>query len=198
MQQLRYPLTFSFKLTTLANDFTARDGSGRVVAYVRQKMLKLREHIEVFADEDRSKVNYHIRADSWIDFSAAYAFTDDRGTKFGKIVRKGWRSIWKAEYDIIDQHDQLQYRIREENGWVKVADSLLGDIAVLGMLTGYFFNPTYLVTDTHDREIARLSKRPTFFGREFEVTKLGQIDADDDNRILLGLMMMILLEKRRG
>ena len=198
MQQLRYPLTFSFKLTTLANDFTARDAGGSVVAYVRQKMLKLREHIEVFADEDRSRVNYHIRADSWIDFSAAYAFTDDRGAKVGKIARKGWRSIWKAEYEIIDQHDKLQFHIREENGWVKVADSMLGEIPVLGMLTGYFFNPTYIITDLRDREIARLSKRPTFFGREFEVSKLNQINADDDDRIMLGLMMMILLERRRG
>ena len=198
MQQIAYPLTFSFKLTTLANDFTARDANGRVVAYVRQKLLKLREHIEVFADEDRTKTNYHIRTDTWIDWSAAYAFTDDRGTPIGKVARRGWRSVWKAEYEIIDQHDRLQYHIREENGWVKVADSLLGQVPVLSYLTGYLFNPTYLVSDPNGREIARLSKIPTFFGREFRVDQLATIDADDDDRIMLGLMMMILLERARG
>ena len=198
MQKLRYPLTFSFKITTLANDFTATDASGRVVAYVRQKMLKFKEHIQVFADESRSQVNYDIRADQWIDFSAAYSFTDKQGTTFGKVARKGWRSIWKAEYDIIDQHDRPQYKVREENGWVKVADSMLGEIPVLGMLTGYLFNPSYLVTDRRDREIARLSKEASFFGRKFTVEKLSQVDEDDDDRIMLGLMMMILLERRRG
>ncbi len=198
MQQIAYPLTFSFKLTTLANDFTARDANGRVVAYVRQKLLKLREHIEVFADEDRSRINYHIRTDTWIDWSAAYAFTDERGKEIGKVARKGWRSMWKAEYEIIDQNEKLQYHIREENGWVKVADSLLGQVPVLGYLTGYLFNPTYLVTDLNDREIVRLSKIPTFFGREFKVEQLGPIDGDDDDRIMLGLMMMILLERARG
>ena len=195
---MRYPLTFSFKITTLANDFIATDASGQVVAYVRQKMLKLREHIEVFSDEGRSRVNFHIRADRWIDFSAAYAFTDDRGTAIGKIARKGWKSLWKAEYELIDQHDQLQYHIHEENGWVKVLDRLVGEIPVLGYFTGYILNPTYLVTNTRDQEIARLIKQPSFFGKEFKVEKLGTIDDDDADRIMLGLMMMILLERRRG
>ena len=195
---MRYPLTFSFKITTLANDFTATDASGQLVAYVRQKLLKFKEHIEVFSDESRSRVRYHIRADRWIDFSAAYAFTGDRGTAIGKIARKGWKSLWKAEYELIDQHDQLQYHIREENGWVKVIDNLVGEVPVLGWFTGYVFNPTYLLTNTHDQEIARLIKQPSFFGKEFKVEQLGPIDEDDADRILLGLMMMILLERRRG
>ncbi|CAH1000563.1 hypothetical protein LEM8419_01697 [Neolewinella maritima] len=198
MQAIRYPLTFSFKITTLANDFTATDASGQVVAYVRQKLLKFKEHIEVYSDDSRSRVNYHIRADRWIDWSAAYAFTDHRGTALGKIARKGWKSLWKAEYELIDAQDKPQYHIREENGWVKVIDGLVGEIPVLGWFTGYVFNPSYLVTDLRDREIARLTKQPSFFGKEFKVEKLGQIDEDDDDRIMLGLMMMILLERRRG
>ncbi|MCP9237525.1 hypothetical protein [Lewinella sp. JB7] len=198
MQALHYPLTLTFRITTLANDFTATDAGGRVVAYVRQKMLRLKEDIQIYSDERRSQVLYNINADRWIDWSAAYQFTDARGTPFGKVARKGWRSVWRAEYEIIDQHDRPQYRIREENGWVKVMDSLLGQIPGVGLLSGYVFNPSYLVTDHRDREIARLTKEPSFFGRRFRIDKLGRTETDDDNRILLGLMMMILLERRRG
>ena len=198
LQPLRYPLKLSFKITTLANDFTVTDASGQIVAYVRQKLLKLREHIEVYADESKSKINYHIRADRWLDWSAAYAFTDAQGRSIGKVARKGWKSLWKAEYELIDQHDQLQYHIREENGWVKVLDGLVGEVPVIGYFTGYFLNPTYLVTDTKGRAIARLIKQPSFFGKEFSVARLGPLDGDDDERIMLGLMMMILLERRRG
>ena len=49
-----------------------------------------------------------------------------------------------------------------------------------------------------DQEIARLIKQPSFFGKEFQVEQLGPIDEDDADRILLGLMMMLLLERRRG
>ncbi len=198
MQNLQFPIRFQFKISTLANDFTATDASGKVVAYVRQKMFKFKEDIAIYQDESRSHINYTIKADRWLDFSAAYSFFDGDGRKIGKVVRKGWRSLWKAEYQLIDQFETPQYFIREENGWVKVLDGLLGEIPILGFFTGYLFNPSYLVTDKQDGEIVRLKKQPSFFGREFEIEKLGTIDNDDDDRIMLGLMMMILLERRRG
>ncbi len=198
MQTLHYPLTFEFKITTLANDFSARDANGNLVAYVRQKMFKLREHIEVFSDESRTQLQYNINAASWLDFSNAYSFTDARGHGFGKVARKGWRSIWKAEYEIIDERNELQYRIREENGWVKVIDNLISEIPILGWFTGYLFNPSYLVTNLRGESMARLSKEASFWGRRFSVEKIGQLDGDDDDRLMLSLMMMVLLERERG
>jgi uncharacterized protein YxjI len=198
MQDLQFPIRFRFKLSTLANDFTATDASGRVVAYVRQKMFKFKEDISIYSDETKTRVNYKIKADRWLDFSAAYSFLDENGREFGKVARKGWRSLWKAEYEIIDQFQTAQYVIREENAWVKVMDSLLGEIPVVGMFTGYMFNPSYIVTNKQNEIIVRLKKLPSFFGREFEVDKVGSMDSDDDDRIMLGLMMMILLERRRG
>lgn len=198
MQNIQFPVNFEFKITTLSNDFIATDASGQTIAYVRQKMFKLKEDILIYNDSSKAKVNYRIKADRWLDFSAAYTFLDESGTPFGKIARKGWKSIWKAEYDIIDQFDQPQYKVNEENGWVKVFDSLLGEIPILGMLTGYFFNPTYIVTDKNGNKIVRISKQASFFGRRFKLEKIGNMDSDDDDRIMLGLMMMILLERRRG
>jgi len=198
MQNLQFPIQFKFKVTTLSNDFTSTDANGKVVAYVKQKMFKFKEDISVFSDETQTKVNYKIKADRWLDWSAAYSFYDENGTEFGKIARKGWRSIWKAEYDIIDQNEAPQYKIKEENGWVKVFDSLLGEIPVLGFFTGYLFNPSYILTDSLGNTIVRLKKQPSLFGRKFELEKIGNIDNDDDDRILLGFMMMVLLERRRG
>jgi len=198
MKDIQFPVNFQFKIGTLANDFIATDASGKMVAYVRQKMFKLKEDIQIYSDESRTKINYSIKADKWLDFSAAYAFYDEHNQGFGKIARKGWRSIWKAQYEIIDQHNQLQYNVNEENGWVKVLDSILGQIPILSFFTGYLFNPSYLVTDTRGKEIVRLKKSPSFFGRNFELSKVGSMDNDDDDRIMLGLMMMILLERNRG
>ncbi|WP_435181967.1 hypothetical protein [Cellulophaga omnivescoria] len=153
---------------------------------------------KIYSDESKAKVNYSIKADKWLDFSAAYAFKDENGKEFGKVARKGWRSLWKAHYDIIDENQKQQYNISEENPWVKVFDSMLGEIPVLSMFTGYLFNPSYIVKDNQGKSIIKLKKSASFFGRNFELTKLGELDNDDDDRIMLGLMMMILLERRRG
>ena len=198
MQNLQFPIRFVFKIGTFSNDFTATDANGNTVAYVRQKLFKFKEAVSVYKDESRTQVNYKINADRWLDFSAAYSFHDAQDNYIGKVARKGWRSIWKASYDIIDQHDQLQYKVKEKNPWVKVWDSLLGEIPILGVLTGYFFNPSYAVIDLQQNEIAVLKKNSSFFGRRFTIDKTGMMDSDDDDRILLSLMMMVLLERRRG
>jgi hypothetical protein len=106
--------------------------------------------------------------------------------------------MWKAEYDFVDQKDQPQYKVQEANAWVRIADSILGGIPVIGVFTGYLFNPTYNVTNKAGQIVVKLKKMPSFFGKEFELTKFADIDEDDKERVMLGLMMMILLERRRG
>ncbi|WP_298952911.1 hypothetical protein [uncultured Nonlabens sp.] len=198
MNNLQYPIKFSFKITTLSNDFTAKNASGQTIAYVKQKMFKLKEAISVYSDESKSQVLFTIAANKWLDFSAAYSMTDASGNEIGKIARKGWRSMWKAEYDIVDQNNQPQYKVQEANAWVRVADSMIGEIPVLGAFTGYLFNPTYNVTNKAGQIVVKLKKMPSFFGKEFELEKVAEIDEDDKERVMLGLMMMILLERRRG
>ena len=198
MKDLQFPINFKFKIGTLANDFVASDASGATVAYVRQKMFKLKEDILIYNNESKSDTLFRIKADRWLDFSAAYSFTDKEGKEMGKIVCKGWRSIWKTSYELVDQNQNIQYHVNEENAWVKVWDSLLGEVPLLGMFTGYFFNPAYLVTDLNGHVVAKIKKQASFFGRHFEVSKLADIDKDDQERIMLGLMMMILLERRKG
>ncbi len=198
MNNLSFPIKFVFNITTLSNDFTATDATGKTIAFVKQKLFKFKEDVSVFENESKSIVLFKINADKWIDFSTAYSFTDPQGQALGKVARKGWASIWKAKYELIDQHQKLQYHIREENAWVKVMDGLLGQIPILNIFTGYLFNPSYIVTNLDHKIVVRLKKEASFFGRKFEVTKLTDIDVDDEQRILLGLMMMILLERRKG
>ena len=198
MNEIKYPVSFKFNIGTLANDFVAKDTLGVTLAYVKQKMFKLKEDILIYNDESKSKIEYRIQADQWIDFSAAYSMKDQNGTELGKIARKGWKSLWKTEYELIDQHKKLQYHIREDNAWVKVFDAMLGQIPIIGGFTGYFFNPSYSVLDLNNKAIVRLKKEASFFGRKFELSKLNDFDSDDEERIILGLMMMVLLERRKG
>jgi len=198
MREFKFPLSFEFKISSLANDFTCRDAEGDTVAYVKQKLFKLKEDIQVFEDESKTNMIYRVRADKWLDWSTAYQFTDSDGTVIGKIARKGWASLWKATYNIIDPDNNHQYNIKEENGWVKVMDGILGEIPIVGMLTGYLFNPKYAVTDLNGNLVARISKEPSFFGRRFIITKEGEFGETDDDRVMLGLMMLVLMERRRG
>lgn len=198
MSELQFPLSLQFKISTLANDFVAKDANERTIAYVRQKMFKLKADINVYTDETKANEMFSIKADKWLDFSTSYAFSDNEGNLLGRVSRKGWKSIWKARYEIYDEQGNQDLLIQEENAWVKVGDQVLGEIPILSMFTGYLFNPTYILTRPDGTLVAKLKKNPSFFGRKFTVSKESDFQTGEETRILLGLMMMVLLERRRG
>ena len=195
---MNYPLELTFKLLAIASQIYIRDANGGLIGYVKQKLFKLKEDINVFADESQTQLLYNIKADRVLDFSARYNFTDAAGNQIGSIKRKGMRSIWRANYEIYDPSDNQVMKINEESGWVKVVDSLVGEIPLIGMFTGYFFNPSYIISRMDETQVARLQKQPAFFEGKFLLSPIGQMSSDDENLVLLGALAMTLLERSRG
>lgn len=193
-----YPIQFEFKIGTLANDFIAKDANGRTLAYVRQKMFKLKEAVTVYSDDKRNTELYKINADRWLDYNASYSLNNASGDDLGRMGRRGRKSILKAHYDIFDKNDEAEFNIQEENPWAKLWDAFLCEVPVLSLFSGYLFNPRYIVKRPDGTEVIRLSKEKSFFGRRFKMTKLTDLTAEEGERVMLSLMMMSLLERRRG
>lgn len=196
---MNYPLSINFKILALAPQVSVVDASGNMVCYVQQKLFKFKEHISVFRDNTKQQIFCEIKADRIIDFSAFYQFTDANGSVLGGIRRKGWRSIWKAHYEIVNEHNELIMTLHEENPVAKMMDSLVGEVPVVGLFTGYMFNPKYLVTHTSGQDVMRVTKRRSFLESSFQLDALVQgLDPVDELRILMGTLMMIFLERARG
>lgn len=199
LKNLNYPLDFKFKITTLSSDFNITDKNGNYVAYVRQKMFKLKENVIVFNDESKSEELFRIKADRWLDFNASYAINDLVNEKsYGRLARKGMRSFWKSHYEILDEKDELKFLISEDNAWVKIFDGMVSEIPIVGMFTGYFLNPSYTVKDPQGNEYFKLRKMPSLVGRRFQLDRLKDIDDEDESLVVLSFLMMVLLERTRG
>lgn len=195
---MNYPLQISFKAIALSNQGTVTDASGNVVAYVKQKAFKLKEAITVFTDQSQTTPIATIKANKIIDFNAQYFFADMEGNPLGSVKRAGARSLWKADYTILDGAETPVMKVNEENGWVKFVDALVGEIPIVGIFTGYMFNPKYIVTRPDGTELARIRKRPAFLEGKFEIEKLGDIPPAEEMRFLLGCFTSIMLERFRG
>lgn len=195
---MNYPLQLSFKLLAIASQIYIRDANGQLLGYVKQKLFKFKEDINVFADEAQTQQMYNIKADRVIDFSAKYNFTSADGQAIGSIKRKGMRSIFKAHYMVFDANDTQVMEIHEENGWVKVIDALVGQLPIVGMFTGYLFNPAYIVSRMDGTQLARLKKQPAFFEGIFQLEPLAPIPVEEEARVLLSVLAMTLLERARG
>jgi hypothetical protein len=195
---MKFPLSLSFKVLALAPQISAVDADGELQFYVRQKLLKFKESVEVFADTEQRRLLYTIKADRVIDWSAKYAIADATGKALGSIARKGMRSLWRAEYHV-ETASGGRYVVREENPWAKVMDGLFSDVPVIGVLAGYVFHPAYRVTrENQDDVVLRAEKRPAFFEGKFRVEEKSKLPQEDEAVLSMGLIMLLLLERQRG
>ncbi|HEU4453247.1 MAG TPA: hypothetical protein VFR81_09310, partial [Longimicrobium sp.] len=196
---MNFPLQLRFKIMAVSPQISVTDAAGGLLLYVKQKAFKLKEAVTVFADEAQTRPMYRIAADRVLDISASYTITNESGQPLGALQRKGMRSIWRAHYEVHRGGGPVLV-IREEKPWVKVMDALLGEIPVLGMFTGFFFHPAYVVTRADNGELVmRIVKQPAMFEGKYALEKIGtSLRPEDETLAVLNLLMMLLLERRRG
>jgi hypothetical protein len=102
-------------LKFLGASFHVLDGE-RVVGFTSQKAFKLREDIRIFSDDSKSVELLTIRARQVIDFAAAYDVVDTReGVKIGAARRKGFRSIMRDSWELLDAEDRPVAQLQEDS-----------------------------------------------------------------------------------
>ena len=194
---MHFPIQIAFKLLTLIPQLYVKDATEKPFAYVRKKFWAFKEDVTVYSDDTQSNPLYRIRADRVIDFRANYRIANMADATLGSIRRKGARSLWRAEYEI-SIGDRHVFTVREESVLVRFLDLVIGQIPIVGFFTGYFLNPTYIVTRQGAGEALRMVKHRSFLESMFKVEKTGQVNEDEQIVVTLALMMVTFLERARG
>ncbi|MDQ3064766.1 MAG: hypothetical protein M3Q36_00665 [bacterium] len=197
---MQYPLDLRFKILALASQIYVTDSSGNNVFYVKQKLFKLKEAIEIYNNSNKDLLLYTLNADRIIDLSPQYTLRKGQdGQELGGIKRFGARSLWKANYDI-NVGGKLFARVREANGWVKVADGLIGEIPLIGLVSGFLFHPKYIVEDADGRALGTLTKKPAFFEGRFIIDNQNLAEYSEEHQSIAAalLMTVALMERTRG
>ena len=103
-------------LTIFGAKFHIYDPQGKVVGFSEQKAFKLKEDIRIYSDESKSDERVVIKARQIIDFGAAYDVIDSKqGTKVGALKRKGWTSILRDSWIVMDADDREIGAIQEDS-----------------------------------------------------------------------------------
>ncbi|NWF63980.1 MAG: hypothetical protein HXY38_06710 [Chloroflexi bacterium] len=113
----------------LTGKFRVFDPSGRLLLFSEQKMFKLREDIRVYADETKTQEVLAIKARQIIDFSAAFDVIDSAtGQKVGALRRKGFASMLRDEWEILDVNDNVRGRLFEDSMGLALVRRLLTNL----------------------------------------------------------------------
>lgn len=201
----QYPLKLRFKLIALAPRIIVTDAAGQEVLFVSQKVFKLKEDVRIYRDQSKQQEVFRINAEQILDFNTRYNFTDSRTEQhLGSVKAKGWRSIWRATYNVDDPAGQQTHFIKEDNPWVKILDVLFQEIPFLGIFAGYIFHPSYTAYRGGNYEdvsqpVMRITKEAAFFEGVYNMELLNPgVDAAEEARALLSFMLMVQFMRRRG
>lgn len=100
----------------LGGAFHVYDGVGQIVGYAKMKAFKLKEDIRLYTGEDVQTELLVIQARQIIDFSASYdVFDPAAGIKVGALRRRGFKSIVRDEWTILDPADNEIGMIQEDS-----------------------------------------------------------------------------------
>lgn len=132
-QRFQYPTytvrTKVFKLFGGSYDIYAPDGS--LVLFASKKSFKLKEDIRLYSDKEKSEELLVIKARQILDFQSAYdvedAITHER---LGAFKRKGWKSIARDEWIVMDPQDNDIGVIKEESVFLGVLRRLMAVFAI--------------------------------------------------------------------
>lgn len=165
--------------------------------FAHQKLLKIREKILLYSDVEQTKPLGELNADKVLDFSVTQTFTDMSGAPKVKIRRAGKKSIWRAHYEILTPNDELLFTVREQKAWVKVVDVLFSEIPVLGLFTGYLFNPKYNLFNKDGVVVGQIVKEPAFLESNYTL-HLEDAQADPNSILPIATLTVITRERMRG
>jgi len=96
--------------------FQVFDPADNLAFFCEQKAFKLKEDIRVYGDESKTVEVLRIRARSIIDFGASYDVVDaPSGENVGTLRRRGFTSLVRDEWTILDAADREIGKLEEEN-----------------------------------------------------------------------------------
>ena len=174
--------------TLFGASFHVYDPNDQLLGFTRQKAFKLKEDIRVFEDEAMSKPLLTVQARKIVDFSAAYDMVDaGSGSKVGAARRKGWTSILRDAWEILDADDHPVGKIVEDSGGMALVRRFLTNLVP----------QRFEVTGANGMPVATFKQRFNPFIHKLDVTI--HDGSAIDRRTLFGAAVLIsAIEGRQG
>jgi hypothetical protein len=99
----------------LGRRFHVYGSDGRLVLYVKHPLFRWREEFTVFTDESETVPVLTIRARQIVALDLAHDVFDARtGQRVGTLKRRGWKSIIRDHWDILDEANQPVGAVEEK------------------------------------------------------------------------------------
>jgi hypothetical protein len=172
--------------------FTIVGLDGAPLVSSEQKAFKLREDIRVNDGTPGGLEILQIKADRIVDFSAAYRVTDSQtGEHVGTLRRKGWSSLFRDSWEILDAQGIVRGRVIEDSPW-KAAVRRTIELAALLL-------PQAFQIEIDGQVVATMKQNFNIFVHKFDVDLTLDTEGMLPRPLALACVILLLaIEGRQG
>ena len=161
--------------------FRVLDASGKLVAYVRHPLMRMREQFQIFADEAMREPLATIQSRQIIALNRIYDVTDAQtGQWLGTLRSRGLKSMVRDTWELLDNADQPR-GVLEELGlsWLR---------RIFPILLGHWH------VQLGTAEVAKVDQVFRFFVKEYRLTVAAE-GKNVDTRFLLACALLALMRE---
>lgn len=177
--------------TLLGAKFHVYDRNDRLIGFSQQKAFKLKEDLRIFTDESKSQELLAINARSVIDFGAAYDVTDSAtGQKIGALRRKGFTSILRDAWMVLDGNDRQVGAISEDSAALAVVRRF--------MPMGNLIPQTFHLSDASGQVFAEYKTHFNPFVHKMSVTVFDSCPIDPHVVLASGILLVAIEGRQEG
>lgn len=170
------------QVLALTGKFRIYDPNDNLILFSEQKMFRLREDIRVYSDDQKTQEVLMIKARQIMDFSAAYDVVESAtGQKVGALRRKGFKSILRDEWELMDASDQVVGLLFEDS---------MGLALLRRLLMGSLLPQNYDLTIGTDR-CADIKQRFNLFAYHLDIDFSMDISRKLDHRLGIGAAILL-------
>jgi len=177
------------KVIAIANQYWIEDASGRQLGFSRQKIIRIKESIRIFADDSMTTEIFRIQQEQIMDMWGTFAVLDTAtGAVIGKLRRQALKSgFYKDEYLLLDANGGQIGRVAERGGRGLARKYLPGGSLV----------PEQLVVEFYGQPVTEIKQQFKVIGDIWEVD-CSRLPPQFDRRTLLSCMLLMgMIERDR-
>jgi uncharacterized protein YxjI len=177
------------KVIAIANQYWIEDGQGQQLGFSRQKIIRIKEDIRIFADDSMTSEIFRIKQEQVMDMWGTFAIIDSgTNTVIGKLRRQALTSgVFKDEYLLLDANGNAVGRVAERGGRGLARKYLPGGSLV----------PEQLVVEFYGQQVAEIKQQFKVIGDIWEVD-CSRVPPQMDRRTLLSSMLLMgMIERDR-
>ncbi len=158
--------------------------SGALAAFVEQPWFRLRTELVMYADEAQLQPILVLKNRRFAALNMEHDLFDaTTGRRLGVIRTRGWRSLWRDTWEILDAEERPAGEMLEDGAWLWRR--------ILRFLPGKHH------IDLGGREVARIAQRFHFFRREFELFILPVEDPIEPRFAIACALIAMMADLRR-